>query len=419
MKERSRRTITRRSLLRDTLIGAGSLSVLPLLQACQPSAGPATQPESSDGADTQLSGAITIGLLLPFSGPFTTLGEDQVRGAELYLEQQGGSFSGMSVEFVREDTQGDPSVGLQKAQRLVESSGVDITAGIISSAVALAVRDYFHNSENLLVISNASANAVTGDQFSPYIFRVSVSSWQNSFPLGAWAYENVGSASLQLIPDYAAGHELAAGFEEGFINAGGTVVDVVSAPLGTTDYGPFLSGVNQAGADFVWSAMAGSDALNLVQQYEQFGLKDALPLIGVGSLTSEDVLQAQGPAALGIRSNYPYAPTLDNSVNEAFVADYREKYDANPSPFSMWGYDAIQFIHQALLISGGSTDVTSLIEAMEQTQFESPRGPVSFDAETHNVVQQQYLLEVQETEDGFVNVPVEVLGTYSDREQIS
>ncbi len=398
---------TRRGFLQQTFPAVAAL------------AGAATLPRYAF-AEQRLSGSIKIGILLPFSGPFALLGREQLNSARTYLEMAGGSFDGMAVEFVSEDSQGDPAIGLQKAQRLIESSNVDVTAGIVSSAVALAVRDYFNRNKKLLVISNASANAVTSGQgHSRYIFRVSSSSWQNSYPLGPWAAENVGKSAFLVGSNYAAGRELNQGFSEGFIKTGGKVIDQVYPPLGTTDFGPFLSGVKSRGAEFVYASLAGSDALNFVKQYAQFGLKGTVPLIGCGSLTTKDVLDAEGDSALGIHTNYAYTPELDNAVNKAFVAVYRKQHNVAPSPYASWGYDAVQLIHKALLATNGDKSADKLIAAMEKVQLDSPRGSISFDPESHNVVQRQYLLEVQKQADGLANVPVKVLGVFSDRAQIS
>lgn len=368
----------------------------------------------------RLSGSIKIGILLPFSGPFALLGREQLNGAKTYVDMAGGSFDGMNVEFVQEDAQGNPAIALQKAQRLVESSNVDVTAGIVSSAVALAVRDYFNRHKKLLVISNASANAITEAQGrSRYIFRVSYSSWQNSYPLGPWAAKNVGKSAVLVGSNYAAGRELNAGFAEGFTKSGGKVIDQVFPPLGTTDFGPFLTGIKKQGAEFVYASPAGADALNFVKQYSQFGLKGSLPLIGCGSMTTKDVLDAEGETALGIRTNFPYTPALDNPTNKAFVAAYRKNYNAAPSPYAAFGYDAIQLIHKALVATKGDKDVDKLIAAAQNVKFDSPRGPISFDPESHNVIQRQYLLEVQKQPDGLENAPLDILGVFSDHAQIS
>jgi branched-chain amino acid transport system substrate-binding protein len=368
----------------------------------------------------RLSGSVKIGILLPFSGPFALLGREQLNGAKTYVEMAGGSFDGMKVEFVQEDDQGDPAIALQKVQRLVESSNVDVTAGIVSSAVALAVRDYFNRHKRLLVISNASANAITAAQGrSRYIFRVSYSSWQNSYPLGPWAAKNVGKSAVLVGSNYAAGRELNAGFAEGFTKSGGKVTGEIFPPLGTTDFGPFLSGIKKQGAEFVYASPAGADALNFVKQYSQFGFKGSVPLIGCGSMTTKDVLDAEGEAAVGIHTNFPYTSTLDNPTNKAFVAAYRKNYNAAPSPFAAFGYDAIQLIHKALIATNGDKDIDKMIAAMEQVKFDSPRGPISFDPETHNVIQRQYLLEVQKRPDGLENSPISILGVFSDHAQIS
>jgi len=400
----SERRLDRRGFLKGIAVSAGALA--------------AGWPAVAAAATPRLSGMIKIGVLLPFTGPSALSAQEHFNGSLLYLKMAGGTLNGMAVQLVREDDQFDPSVGLQKAQKLVESSRVDITVGIGSSAVALAVRDYYDRSKQPLVITIASANEVT-QQPSKYIFRISVGAWQNSYPLGAWAFKNVGKSVLTLAPNYAMGKQFTTGFEEAFAKAGGKVVDRIFPPIGTTDFAPFLSAVRASSADCVWGAFSSSDALNFVKQYAQYGLKERLPLIGVGHMVSNDVLPAEGRAALGIRTNYHWAPALDNPVNRRFVWAYEREYKIKPSPFAMYGYDAIQIVHKALLATHGDKSAESLATALVGVRLESPRGPLTIDPTSHNVTLRQYLLEVRETKDGLDNVPLMVLGTYTDRQQVS
>jgi branched-chain amino acid transport system substrate-binding protein len=399
----SERRLDRRTFLKGIAVGAGAVA--------------AGWPVAA-GASPRLSGTIKVGVLLPFTGPSAQQAQEHVNGSMLYLKMVGGTLNGMTVQLVKEDDQFDPSVGLQKAQKLVESARVDVTVGVASSAVALAVREYFDQSKAPLVITIASADEVT-KQPSPYIVRISVGAWQNSYPLGAWAFKHVGKTALTMASNYAMGKEFTSGFAEAFTKAGGKIVGRIFSPIGTTDFAPFLSSVRGSDASFVWTSYGSSDALNFVKQYAQYGLNTRLPLIGVGHMVSNDVLPAEGRTALGIRTNYHWAPALDNPVNRRFVSTYAREYGVKPSPYAMYGYDAMQLVHRALMATQGDKSPDVLAAAMVRARLDSPRGSLTIDSTSHNVTLRQYLLEVQETKDGLDNVPLMVLGTYTDRAQLA
>jgi branched-chain amino acid transport system substrate-binding protein len=415
--------LTRRTFLERATLVLGGATVLPVLGACGGESGGEGGAETMTGGGAraqEVVGEIKIGLLLPFTGSFASLGRDQERGVELFLAQNENIVGGLETTLVKEDSQGDPAVGLQKAQKLVQSDRVDLTIGIISSAVALAVKSFFDTNQQLLLISNAGANEVTTQNFSEYVFRSSYSSFQNSYPLGRWAAEELGTSAILTYSDYTGGHDLSDGFKQGFGEAGGSVVAEVPTPLGTTDYAPFLSGLASRGGDFVWAFQPGTDAVNMVKQYDQFGLKETLPLIGNGAITSEEVLAAQGRAALGIRTNFPYAHTLESAENRPFVEAYRDRYaGANPSLFSVCAYDAMLMLDAGLRATGGEKDAEQLIGALEGVEVDSPRGSLQIEPDTHNPIQPEYLFEVQETDEGLANVPLLILGRYADQEQIS
>lgn len=408
-RNRVARPVRRRRLLQVGVAALAALTIAPVASGVAPAGGAHT------GAAH--AGSIKIGLLESQTGVFAALGRDQIQAAQLYVKLHGGKLGGLNVDFEIEDDQGNPSIGLQKAQKLVTQDGVDITAGVISSAVALALRDFYNSSQKMLVVTNASANAITGSQRSPYIFRTSTSSFQNSYPLGPWAARHVGKKAVIVLADYAAGHELASGFTRGFNRAGGKVVKVIPAPLGTTDYGSYLTSAAAAGADFVWTSLSGTDALNFVKQYRQFGLKK--PLIGVGSLTTQDVLPAEGANALGIYTNYSYSALLNNAANKRFVAAYKKEYGDPPSPYAAFMWDAMNVIDAGLRITKGDKSPAKLIPAMERVRFQSPRGNVSMDKKSHNLNVVEYLLHVEKTRAGISNVPKLVLGTMSNAGQIS
>jgi branched-chain amino acid transport system substrate-binding protein len=351
---------SRRQLLRGALLAALAPSLGALLSACggeeaaptPTEAAPAASPTPPAATPTPAVVAasptvaaiptgpaaagepVRIGVLLPYSGVYTALGENITRGLELYLEEIGYQAGGRAIEVYKEDAAANPEVGLTKARQLVERDGVHLLAGVVHSGVATALRDFVDSQKIPLVIANAGAAALTRDsaQRSPYIFRVSFANGQYEWPLGPYAHDLLGYSRVAVTaPDYSAGHEKANAFKAAFQRAGGQIVDEVYPPLDTADFGPFLQRLQQAQADAVWAFFAGADAVRFVQQYNDFGLKDQFPLIGAGDLVDEAYLEQQGEAALDVVTSLHYTPQYDSPENQAFVQRFLEKHGQVPN----------------------------------------------------------------------------------------
>lgn len=392
--------ITRRSLLKGTAVAAGALAVGPLIQACAPAGGPRTS-----------SGPLKIGVLVPLSGVYSGLGQDMIQGMQLYLDSINNEIAGRKVELIQEDSEANPDVAPTKARKLLDQDKVDLVTGIVHSGVALALRDLFDSTKNILIISNAGADAVTGARKSKYIFRTSFSNSQTTYPAGPWVFKNVGKKAALSAPDYAAGKEMMGGFKRTFTEAGGEIVLEVYPPLGNNDYQPFLTQMQQANPDVIFSFYSGSDAVRFVQQYEQFGLKGSIPLTGAGFMTESDVLPQQGAAAEGVRTSLHYTHLLDTPENKKFVEAYQAKFNEVPSTFALQAYDAAQLIDAGVKATQGDTsDKDKLVEALVNASISSPRGPFRIDPETHNPIQHIYMREVRKVGDGLGNVVIEDLG---------
>lgn len=404
---RSRRTSVARMTRRRVLgVALGGAAVL---------AGKLAEPFGAPAVLGAGSGPLKLGVLLPYSKVYQQLGEDITSGMVLYFEGAGSKAGGRSITMIREDEEIDPQVALRKGRKLIEGDNVDIIAGLVASPSALALRDLVHSSKTPLVIANAGANAVTRARRSPYIFRVSFSNWQTCYPIGKWFFENVARSCLAGASDYAAGHEDINAFKESYLAAGGKVVAEVYPPLNNTDYGPYISQMQKAKPEAVFVFFAGSDAARFVTQAAQYGLLKDARLAGPGFLVEEDVLPAQGRDALGAYSSLHWALTLQTPENIAFTRAYRERWRRDATVYAMQGYDTARVIVEALNATGGdTTNKPRLIEALAAVKFVSPRGPIFFDPETHNVVQAMYVRQVREVGKAIHNVVFANLGVIKD-----
>ena len=333
-----------------------------------------------------------VGLLLPFSGVYAGLGSHIENGFQLGLEHFGGDLGDNTVTVAREDTEAKPATGLVKAKKLVLQDKVDVIAGIVSSAVLGAVRDFAHGAKTPIVVANAGNDQMTGEKCSPYLIRVSFSNSMINRPMGPWlAAKGVKKAYL-LAPDYAAGHQMMGAFKEGFVANGGEIVGEAYPPLrDTKDYGSYISAVKASDADAVYAFFAGGAAITFVKQYHDFGLAKDVPLYGAGFLTSAAYVHVQGEAADGIVGSLHYVPALDTPENKKFQEAYQAKYEKVGSEFAVQGYDAAHMIVEAIKAAGG--DKEAFKAALAKVKFTGPRGPLQIDPATNNVVQNMYIYE--------------------------
>lgn len=364
---------------------------------------------SEGGGGEESDGPVKIGLSLPLSGVYASLGEDMNQGFELYLEENDGQLGGRDIEVVKADEGETPQTGVPATSKLVTQNDVSAVVGIVNSATALGLKDTFVQAEVPLIIANAGADELTDDA-SPYIWRTSFTNGQVGAALGAAVAEELGDEEVFLMAsDYAAGHESVDGFRESFTEAGGSIAGERFTPFGTTsDWQPFLSRVRSSGAGAVYVFYAGAEAVNFVKQYDSFGIGDKAQLYGAGFLTEGGVLDAQGAAAVGVRTSLHYSHLLESERNAEFVEAYQAAYDEVPTVYAVQAYDAAAAL-DAALENAESTDGAGVAEALENVgDIDSPRGTWSFD-ENHNPDQPYYLREVQETDGGPANVVLEEL----------
>jgi branched-chain amino acid transport system substrate-binding protein len=392
--------LTRRRLLTTASLAAASAA-----------AGPWVIRARAQGAP------VKIGLVLPYTGVYAVLGESITQAMELVFARENWTVAGRKIEMIKEDDEMKPPVGIRKTEKLIDSDKVDILTGPVHSGILMGMRDKVHSSKTILIVSNAGADAISRERCSRWIFRTSFSNWQPCQPMGGWVAKNVSKEVFLTAPNYQAGKDMMGAFKETFLAAGGKVVDEDYPKLGETDYAPYLTKIRQSKAKAVFAFFSGTDAVNFVKQYDQFGLKQSVKLTGAGFLTEPDVLPAQGQSALGVITGHFYTPVLDNPTNQRFVKDFREKFGGKmPDGFACQGYDTAEVIVRALkAVNGNTQDKDKLVDAIAKTEFDSPRGRFRFDPKTHNVIQPFiYVREVKETPGGLNNVPIDRVADVRD-----
>ncbi|QFG69915.1 ABC transporter substrate-binding protein [Ornithinimicrobium pratense] len=352
-------------------------------------------------------GPVKIGLLVPQSGVYTSLGDDMRAGFEVYLDQHDNQLGGQEVEVILADEGETADSGRAAADRLVQQDQVHVVTGVVNSAVMNGIVDLFEGGEIPLVGSNASPTTLTDVE---YIWRTSYVNDEPGEALGAYVAENTEGSVYFLAADYQAGIDEVTGFKSTFEPAAGEIAGEVYTPFpATTNFQPFLANARSSGAEAMFTFYAGGAAVEFVKQYEQFGLKDEITHYSAGFLTEGGVLDGQGDSALGTFTSMNYNYDLENELNAQFVADYEEKTDRKPTTYAMASYDAAKVLDLAIAEAGGP-DSQAINEAIGGLgEIESPRGTWRFN-DNGTPIQMWYLREVQEVDGELTNVVVEELG---------
>jgi branched-chain amino acid transport system substrate-binding protein len=350
---------------------------------------------------------VRIGLLLPFSGQFTDTAAQIDNGVRLYIQQHRDVVAGRRIEIIRRDTAGTPDAAKRLAQELIVRDGVDILAGFSLTPEALAVADLSAEAKKFMVIMNAATSFLTTK--SPYIVRVSVTLPQNCEELGTWAFNNGVRKVYTMVSDYAPGLDAEAAFQRAFKAAGGDVVGSVRMPITTMDFSPFVQRVKDLDPEAIFVFIpGGSQPAALAKALVERGLDPhKVKVMGQGEIAEESALAGMGDAALGIITTFHYDYNHPSPVNAEFVKAFNAAFRRNPDFFAVGGYDGMHLIYEALKNSGGKADGDSLTAAARGMAWESPRGTMSIDPDTRDVIQTIYVRRVEKVDGRLQNVEID------------
>ena len=351
---------------------------------------------------------LKVGLMLPYTGTFASLGTAIENGFKLYLAEQGNKLGGREVEFVKVDDESDPSKATDNVNKLVKRDNVDVLIGSVHTGVAMAMAKVAKDNGTLLIVPNAGADAVTGPMCAPNIFRSSFSNWQPGYAMGNVLAAKGLKKVVTITWKYGAGDESVRGFKEGFEKGGGSVVKELSLPFPNVEFQALLTEIAATKPDAVYTFFAGAGAVKFVKDYAAAGLKKAIPLYGAGFIT-DGTLDAQGDAAEGMYTTLHYADSLGTARDNAFRLAYAKSFKMQPDVYAVQGYDAAQVLAIGLkAVKGDLSKKAEFAAAVEKEKVDSPRGAFTI-SKAHNPVQDMYLRQVVGKENKLVGIASKAL----------
>jgi branched-chain amino acid transport system substrate-binding protein len=355
-------------------------------------------------------GPIRVGFLSPLSGPYAQNGRDILNGFLLYLEEIGYRAGGREIQLVIEDDEAIPAVGLTKARKLVERDRVHVMAGGLLSSTGYALAPYIDSAKLPMIYPVISADDLTQRRRSRWVVRTGWTASQPNHAFGEYAYRVLNYRRVATIAlDYAFGWESVGGFERTFEAEGGRITQKIWTPVSVHDFAPYLAQVSRD-IDAVYAVVLGRAGLQFMRQYEEFGLKQRIPLIGGGTTTDEHILPFMGDEALGVVTALHYSAAVDSPVNRKFAAAYRARYRKVPSYYSESMYTAGKWLVQAIdALNGQVEDPAALLDALRRVKVSDvPRGPVESD-EYGSPIENVYIRRVERVNGELQNTVIATL----------
>jgi branched-chain amino acid transport system substrate-binding protein len=358
------------------------------------------------GVPAYAQGTVKVGLIMTYTGQFTEPATQMDNGIKLYMKQHGDVVAGKKIEIIRRDSAGAPDAAKRLAQELVVRDNVDILAGFVITPEALTVGDISAEAKKFMVVMNAATSIITTK--SPYMTRVSVTLPQNCEQLGTWAFKNGIKKVYTMVSDYGPGHDAEASFQRAFKAEGGEIIGSVRMPLASPDFSAFVQRARDSNPEGIFIFVpSGAQPPALAKALIERGMDPKkIKLMGQGEIADEPALNAMGDLAIGIITAFHYDYKHDSAINKEFVAAYNAEFKRNPDFFSVGGYDGMHLIYEALKKTGGKADGEGLIGAAKGMAWESPRGPISIDPDTRDIVNTVYIRRVEKVNGEVRNVEI-------------
>ncbi len=372
---------------------------------------PSTAPAQEAVKDT-----VKIGLIMAYSGQFADTAAQMDNSIKLYIKQHGDTVAGRKIEIIRKDTGGpNPDVAKRLAQELIVRDKVDVLAGFTLTPEAFGAADVSAEAKKFMVVMNAATSAITTR--SPYVARTSLTIPQLENTFGAWAAKSGVKKAYTMVSDYGPGIDAETWFQKGFKGAGGDIVGAVRMPVANPDFSAFVQRAKDLNPEAIFVFIpGGAQPPAFMKALAERGMDSkTVKVMGQGEITMDDnALKTMGDAALGIITVFHYGWEHKSKMNDDFVKAYNAEFKRNPDVFSIGGWDGMHLIYEALKKTGGKADGDSLIAAAKGMKWESPRGPISIDPDTRDIVQTVYIRKVEKVGAAVQNVEFDKVENVKD-----
>ncbi len=365
-------------------------------------------------ASAQAQSTVKIGAVLAMTGQGQSIGVQIAAAIRLYMAQNGDTVAGKKIQVIVKDDATVPDNSKRLAQELIVNDKVNFLVGFVGTPGALAVAPMSAEAKIPQIVMASGTSIIT--ERSPYIARTSFTLLQSTVVMADWALKNGIKKVVSMVSDYAPGIDAEGSFKDTFTKGGGQVLESIRVPVANPDFAPFLQRARDAMPDAVFIFVPSGQGGIFVKQFIERGLdKAGIKIIGPGDVTDDDLLNGMGDQVIGTVTAHMYSAAHPSEANKAYVAAFKKANPRlRPNFMSVGGYDGMHLIYEAVKKTGGRTDGDSLIAAMKGMAWESPRGPISIDPQTRDIIQNIYMRKVERVDGELYNVEFETFPNVKD-----
>jgi branched-chain amino acid transport system substrate-binding protein len=343
------------------------------------------------------SGPIRIGVVTPLTGTYAGIGEQVKWGLNLAAKEinASGGVMGRQLELIYEDSEANPAVATQKAEKLFQTNKVDFLTGTVNSGATLAVGQVAERNNKLMATTVSFADSITGARCSPNVFRVNGRAGMQANALSAWlASTKPGAQVFYLGPDYEMGRSTVSAFKAAAESKGAKSVGELFAPLDNKDYSPFFGQIRSAKPNVIYTSVAGNDTVRLFSQMAEFGVSRNVQIVGASGTVTGQNMAAIGKAADGFVTGAGYSTLIDTAENKKFVAAFKAENKADPDLYGADSYGVL-FFYKAAVEKAKGTDTDAVRTAMRGLQWNTPQGMKTMRAGDHQAMMDMYAIVVK------------------------
>lgn len=360
---------------------------------------------------------VKVGTVLALTGPFASMGDAVDKGAKLYVKMHQNDLpKGVSVELIRRDNAGpNPSAAKRLAQEMVVRDKISYLTGAVFTPDAAAIAPLATEAKLPFILPNATTSSLTRQ--SPYIVRVSLTQWQVAYPMGQWAAKQGYKTAYVVVADYAAGYDTQDAFTKGFTESGGEVTGVIRIPQNVTDFAPYMQRIKDGKPAMVFMFI--NSRIAALKAYQAAGLKEAgIPLMGPGDLLNDDDVPAMGDAATGVITGGIYTSNQVDPIaqNVAFMKAWQAEYGTDkPSYLGVTGWDTMDMIYGSIKTLGPKASPEAILSYLSNWKTnKSPRGDISIDPKTRDIVQNVVVNKMEMVDGKMVNRRIDTIKDVRD-----
>ena len=369
-------------------------------------------------APAQAQTEIKIGFINSYSGFLAQPGDEMDKGVMLYKQLHDKDLpQGVTVTILKRDDTSTPEVAKRLAQELITRDHVQLLFGVIASPNAAAIAPLTAEAKIPLVITNAAGTAIP--RISPYVVRDSFTQWHTALPMGQWAVKQGWKTAFTAVSDFIPGHDADDAFKKGFTDAGGKVLGSIAFSPSSPDFPPVVQRIRDTKPDvaFVW-VPAGTQATAMMKAIQDLGVRQAgINVVSTQDLVPDEELGNMGSAAIGVITAGNYSVAGDRPANKAFLDAWNKAYGDKSIPdfLSADGWDGLAMVYDMLKETKGKFTSDEAMKFFSHWKSDaSPRGPISIDPNTRDIIQNIYIRKTEMKGAKLANVEFDTIPNVKD-----